>query len=176
MAQQLTFADSEFSNKRRQTRKEKFLGRMDKLIPCARLEAVIEPHYPKAGNGRRPYPLSTMLRTHCMQPWYNLSDPAMEYALYEIASTRLFARLSLDKAIPDHTTILNFRHLLERHGLARQVFEEVNQWLSEASVLLKEGSLIDATIIEAPSSTKNKMGERDPEMHQTKKAISGILA
>jgi IS5 family transposase len=104
-----------------------------------------------------------------MQQWYNLSDPAMEDALYEIASMRLFARLSLDKVIPDHTTILNFRHLLERHGLARQVFDEVNQWLSEAGVLLKAGSLIDATIIEAPSSTKNKTGERDPEMHQTKK-------
>lgn len=169
MDQQLTFADSEFSNKRRQTRKEKFLGRMDKLIPWTRLEAVIEPHYPKAGNGRRPYPLSTMLRIHCMQQWYNLSDPAMEDALYEIASMRLFAGLSLDKAIPDHTTILKFRHLLERHDLARQVFQEVNQWLSEAGVLLKEGSLVDATIIEAPSSTKNKTGERDPEMHQTKK-------
>ncbi|GAB0153850.1 IS5-like element ISVch5 family transposase [Marinobacterium sp. BA1] len=93
----------------------------------------------------------------------------MEEALYEIASMRLFARLSLDKAIPDHTTILNFRHLLERHGLARQIFEEVNQWLSEAGVLLKEGSLVDATIIEAPNSTKNKTGERDPEMYQTKK-------
>jgi IS5 family transposase len=142
---------------------------MDKLLPWARLEAVIEPHYPKAGSGRRPYPLSTMLRIHCMQQWYNLSDPAMEDALYEIASMRLFAGLSLDKAIPDHTTILKFRHLLERHGLARQFFQEANQWLSEAGVLLKEGSLVDATIIEAPSSTKNKTGERDPEMNQTKK-------
>ncbi|GAA0683337.1 IS5-like element ISVch5 family transposase [Marinobacterium maritimum] len=104
-----------------------------------------------------------------MQQWYNLSDPAMEDALYEIASIRLFAGLSLDKAIPDHTTIVKFRHLLERHDLARQVFKEVNQWLSEAGVLLKEGSLVEATIIEAPSSTKNKTGERDPEMHQTKK-------
>lgn len=169
MDQQLTFADSEFSHKRRQTRKEKFLGRMEKLIPWTRLEAVIEPHYPTSGNGRRPYPLSTMLRVHCMQQWYNLSDPAMEDALYEIASMRIFAGLSLDKAIPDHSTILKFRHLLERHNLARQIFEEVNQWLSDAGVLLKEGSLIDATIIEAPSSTKNSTGERDPEMHQTKK-------
>ena len=171
MDQQLTFADSEFSNKRRQTRKEKFLGRMDKLIPWTRLENVIEPHYPKPGNGRRPYPLSTMLRIQCMQQWYSLSDEAMEDALYEIASMRLFAGLSLDKAIPDHSTILKFRHLLEHHGLARQIFDEVNQWLSEAGVLIKEGSLIDATIIEAPSSTKNRSGERDPEMHQTKKAL-----
>jgi len=95
----------------------------------------------------------------------------MEDALYEIASMRLFAGLSLDKAIPDHSTILKFRHLLEQHGLARQIFDEVNQWLSEAGVLIKEGSLIDATIIEAPSSTKNRSGERDPEMHQTKKAL-----
>lgn len=126
MDQQLTFADSEFSNKRRQPRKEKFLDRMDKLIPWTRIEAVIVPHYPKAGNGRRSHPLSTMLRIHCMQQWYSLSDPAMEDALYEIASMRLFAGLSLDRAIPDHSTILKFRHLLERHGLARQIFEEVN--------------------------------------------------
>ncbi|MET4163163.1 IS5 family transposase [Marinobacterium sp. MBR-111] len=157
------------SDKRRQARKEKFLGRMDKLIPWARLETLIEPHYPKAGNGSWPYPLTTMLRIHCMQQWYNLNDPVMEDALYEIASMRLFAGLSVDKAIPDHSTILKFRHLLERHGLARQIFEEVNQWLSEAGVLFNEGSLIDATIIEALRSTKNRSGERDPEMHQTKK-------
>lgn len=169
MDHQLSFADSEFNNKRRQTRKEKFLGRMEKLIPWQRLESVIEPHYPKAGKGRKPYPLPTMLRIHCMQQWYSMSDPAMEDALYEIASMRLFAGLSLDRAIPDHTTIMNFRHLLERHGLARQIFNEVSTWLSEAGVLIKEGTLLDATIIEAPSSTKNKTGERDPEMHQTKK-------
>ena len=169
MDYQLTFADSEFNQKRRQTRKEVFLGRMDKIIPWKRLESIIKPHYPKAGNGRRPYPLSTMLRIHCMQNWYSLSDPAMEDALYEIASMRLFAGLSLDKAIPDHTTIMNFRHLLERKGLARKLFNEVDQWLTEANVLLKEGTLVDATIIEAPTSTKNQSGERDPEMHQTKK-------
>ncbi len=169
MDHQLSFADSEFNNKRRQTRKEKFLGRMEKLIPWQRLESVIEPYYPKAGNGRKPYPLPTMLRIHCMQQWYCMSDPVMEDALYEIASMRLFAGLSLDGAIPDHTTIMNFRHLLERHGLARKIFEEVSNWLSEAGVLVKEGTLLDATIIEAPSSTKNKTGKRDPEMHQTKK-------
>src|SRR6056300_1706598 len=169
MDHELSFADSEFTNKRRQTGKERFLGRMEKLIPCSRLIAVIEPHYPKAGNGRRPYPLTTMLRIHCMQQWYSLSDPAMEDALYEIASMRLFAGLSLDKPIPDHTTIMNLRHLLERKKLARKIFREVNQWLTDAGVLLKEGTLVDATIIEAPTSTKNKSGERDPEMHQTKK-------
>jgi len=169
MDHQLSFADSEFNNKRRQTRKEKFLGRMEKLIPWWRLESVIEPHYPKAGNGRKPYPLSTMLRIHCLQQWYSLSDPAMEDALYEIASMRLFTGLSLDQAIPDHTTIMNFRHLLERYDLARKIFDEISEWLSDSGVLLKEGTLLDATIIEAPSSTKNRTGERDPEMHQTKK-------
>jgi IS5 family transposase len=169
MDQQLSFADSEFINKRRQTRKEKFLGRMEMLVPWQRLEAVTEPYYPKAGNGRPPYPLSMILRIHCMQQWYSMSDPAMEDALYEISPIRLFAGIQSGGTVPDHTTIMNFRHLLERHGLARKIFEEVNDWLSEAGVLVKEGSLMDATIIEAPSSTKNKAGERDPEMHQTKK-------
>ena len=155
MEQQLSFSDAEFTQKRRQTRKEIFLARMDELIPWHRLEAIIEPHYPKPGNGRRPYPLSTMLRIHCLQQWYSLSDPAMEDALYEIASLRLFTGLSLDKAIPDRTTIMNFRHLLETHNLARAIFTDVNQWLTESGSVLKEGSLVDATIIEAPTSTKN---------------------
>ncbi|EPE0377957.1 IS5-like element IS5 family transposase, partial [Escherichia coli] len=111
----------------------------------------------------------TMLRIHCMQHWYNLSDGAMEDALYEIASMRLFARLSLDSALPDRTTIMNFRHLLEQHQLARQLFKTINRWLAEAGVMMTQGTLVDATIIEAPSSTKNKEQQRDPEMHQTKK-------
>ncbi|CAN8142255.1 Rac prophage; IS5 transposase and trans-activator [uncultured Thiomicrorhabdus sp.] len=155
--------------KKRQTRKEKFLGRMEKLMPWKRFEAIIEPYYPKAGNGRRPYPLKVMLRIHCMQNWYNLSDEAMEDALYEIASMRQFAGLSLNQAIPDSCTMMNFRHLLEKHQLSRKIFDEVNQWLADANVFLKEGTLVDATIIDAPSSTKNKTGTRDPEMHQTKK-------
>ncbi|MFQ2270238.1 IS5 family transposase [Aeromonas enteropelogenes] len=169
MSHQLTFADSEFNGKRRKNRKEIFLSRMDTLLPWSRMLAVIEPVYPKAGNGRRPYPLDTMLRIHCMQQWYNLSDGAMEDALYEIASMRLFAKLSLDQAIPDRTTIMNFRHLLEQHQLARQLFEAVNLWLSDAGIMMKQGTLVDATLIEAPNSTKNKRGERDGEMHQTKK-------
>ncbi len=119
--------------------------------------------------GLRPYPLSTMLWIHCLQQWYSLSYPAMEDVLYEIRSMRLFARLSLDKAIPDRTTIMNFRHLLEAHNLARAIFTDVNQWLTESGIVLKEGSLVDATIIEAPTSTKNQTGQRDPEMHQTRK-------
>ncbi len=130
---------------------------------------VIEPVYPKAGHGRCPYSLDTVLRIHCMQQWYSLSDGAMEDALYEITSMRLFAKLSLDQAIPDRTTIMNFRHLLEQHQLARQLFDAVNLWLSDAGIMMKQGSLVDATLIEAPCSTKNKRGERDGEMHQTKK-------
>ncbi|QBG64214.1 transposase (plasmid) [Escherichia coli] len=134
MSHQLTFADSEFSSKRRQTRKEIFLSRMEQILPWQNMVEVIEPFYPKAGNGRRPYPLETMLRIHCMQHWYNLSDGAMEDALYEIASMRLFARLSLDSALPDRTTIMNFRHLLEQHQLARQLFKTINRWLAEVDV------------------------------------------
>lgn len=169
MNHQLTFADSEFNGKRRKTRKELFLARMEALLPWAMMLEVIEPVYPKAGNGRRPYPLDTMLRIHCMQQWYSLSDGAMEDALYEITSMRLFAKLSLDQAIPDRTTIMNFRHLLEQHQLARQLFDTVNLWLSDAGIMMKQGTLVDATLIEAPCSTKNKRGERDGEMHQTKK-------
>lgn len=169
MSQQFTFADSEFSSKRRQTRKEIFLSRMDNLLPWSQLLEVIEPFYPKAGNGRRPYPLETMFRIHCMQQWYSLGDEATEDALYEIASMRQFARLSLDKALPDCTIIMNFRHLLEKHQLARKLFKTVNQWLSDCSVMMTQGTLVDATIIEAPSSTKNKDKQRDPDMHQTKK-------
>jgi IS5 family transposase len=169
MSHQLTFADSEFNGKRRKTRKELFLARMDALLPWVMMQGLMEPVYPKAGNGRRPYPLDTMLRIHCMQQWYSLSDGAMEDALYEIASMRLFAKLSLDLAIPDRTTIMNFRHLLEQHQLGRQIFDAVNQWLCDAGIMMKQGPLVDATLIEAPSSTKNKRGERDGEMHQTKK-------
>ncbi|HIC8859753.1 TPA: IS5 family transposase, partial [Aeromonas hydrophila] len=169
MSHQLTFADCEFNGKRRKIRKEIFLARMDAVLSWSRMLAVIESVYPKAGNGRRPYPLDTMLRIHCMQQWYNLSDSAMKDALYEIASMRLFAKLSLDLAIPDRTTIMNFRYLLELHQLIRQIFEAVNQLLCEAGIMMKQGSLVDATIIEAPNSTKNKREERDPEMHQTKK-------
>ncbi|MGL6004043.1 IS5 family transposase [Aeromonas sobria] len=169
MNHQLTFADSEFNGKRRKTRKELFLARMEALLPWTMMLEVIEPVYPKAGNGRRPYPLDTMLRIHCMQQWYSLSDGAMEDALYEITSMRLFAKLSLDQAIPDRTTIMNFRHLLEQHQLARQLFDAVNLWLSDAGIMMKQGTLVDATLIGAPSSTKNKRGERDGEMHQTKK-------
>ena len=166
---QLSFSDAEHAGKRKQTRREVFLSEMEQVVPWKALLAQIEPHYPKAGRGRHPYALETMLRIHLLQQWYALSDPAMEEALYEIASMRQFARLSLLEAIPDETTILNFRHLLERHDLAVKLLEAVNCHLQGKGLLLRQGTIVDATIIDAPSSTKNSSGTRDPEMHQTKK-------
>ena len=166
---QLTFSDAEYAGKRKRTRREVFLDEMDKVMPWDALLALIEPHYPKPGRGRRPYPLATMLRIHFLQQWYALSDPAMEEALYEIAPLRQFARLSLLDAIPDETTLLNFRHLLERHGLAAKMLTAVNADLSKRGLLLRQGTMVDATIIHAPSSTKNASGTRDPDMHQTRK-------
>ena len=166
---QSTFADLEYQGKRCRTRRELFLERMEGLIPWQSLEERIRPHYPKAGNGRRPYPLSVMLRVHCVQLFYNLSDPGMEDLLCEAESVRRFAGLSLSEALPDETTILNFRHLLERHGLGKGLLDEINAQLESQGLRLREGSIVDASIIEAPSSTKNRSGERDPEMHQTKR-------
>ena len=167
---QLSFSDAEYGGKRKQTRREKFHAEMEKVVPWGRLEQRIEPHYPKAGNGRHPYPLSTMLRIHFLQQWYGLSDPAAEDALYEITSMRQFARLALThQRIPDETTILNFRRLLEQHQLAEGLFTEVNAYLQDKGLMLRRGTLVDATIVDAPSSTKNKARKRDPQMHQTKK-------
>ena len=166
---QPTFADLEYQGKRRRTRRELFLERMDGLIPWQKLEERIRPVYAKRGMGRRPYPLSAMLRIHCVQLFYNLSDPGMEDLLYEAESVRRFVGLSLTEALPDETTILNFRHLLERHELGRGLLEEINAHLESQGLRLREGTIVDASIIEAPSSTKNRSGERDPEMHQTKK-------
>ncbi len=166
---QISFSVAEYPHKKLKTRREKFLERMDKLIPWKQLENKIAKYYPKPGKGRRPYPLSKMLRVHCMQLFYNLSDPAMEDALYEIESMRRFAGLSLSGPIPDETTILNFRHLLEKHQLGQMILKEVNHHLQRNGLLLREGTIVDATIISAPTSTKNKQGKRDPEMCQTKK-------
>ena len=166
---QLSFAEAEYQSKKRRTRREIFLARMEQLIPWAELEAQIGRHYPQGRQGRPPYRLSVMLRVHCLQLFYNLSDPAMEDALYEIASMRRFAGLSLSDPLPDETTILNFRHFLERHDLGQVVFALVNQHLAQHGLMLREGSILDASIIAAPSSTKNQSGQRDPEMHQTRK-------
>ncbi|MGP9768241.1 IS5 family transposase [Halomonas sp. AOP13-D3-9] len=144
---------------------------MDKLIPWQPLEKKVARYYPEGESGRLPYSLSAMLQVHCMQLFYNLSDPAMEDALYEIDSMRQFAGLKLDR-LPDETTIIKLRHFLERHALSKVLFQEVNKHLEKNGLMLREGSIVDATIISAPSFTKNKKGKRDPEMHQTKKGGS----
>jgi len=166
---QLTFAEAEYQNKKRKTRRELFLEKMDSLIPWAKLEKKLRKHYPKGENGNPPYPLPIMLRVHCLQLFYNLSDPAMEDALYEIEFMRRFAGLRLSDRLPDESTILRFRHFLERHKLGEVIFDTVSAQLRQQGLMMREGTIVDATIIAAPSSTKNQDGERDPEMHQTKK-------
>ena len=167
---QLTFGDAEDLGQRKRTRREVFLAEMDQVVPWPALLKLIEPHYPKLGRpGRQPYPLETMLRVHFLQQWYALSDPGMEEALYDTPVMRRFAGLGGLDTVPDETTILNFRRLLETHDLARQLLEQVNTYLSRKGLSLRGGTIVDATIIAAPSSTKNGDGRRDPEMHQTKK-------
>lgn len=166
---QLSFGDAEGLGRKR-TRREVFLSEMEQVVPWQALLALIEPHYPKSGRpGRQPYPLATMLRIHFLQQWYALSDPAMEEALVDTPVMRRFAQLGGLDDIPDETTILNFRRLLETHGLAEKLFQQVNAHLQRKGLSLRSGTIVDATIISAPSSTKNREGERDPEMHQTKK-------
>ena len=165
---QMTFADAEYAGKRKQTRKELFLIEMDQVVPWKGLIALIDPHYPKGEGGRPAYPLMAMLRVHLMQNWFGYSDPAMEEALYETTILRQFSGLSLER-IPDETTILNFRRLLEKHELAAGILAVINGYLGDRGLSLRQGTIVDATLINAPSSTKNKDGKRDPEMHQTKK-------
>ena len=169
---QLGFTDYELTTAKKRTKREKFLSEMEAVVPWQALIALIEPYYPKASKkgGRPPYPLATMLRIHLLQQWYSLSDPAMEEALIEVPTMRRFAGIELiSDRIPDETTILSFRHLLEKHGLGEQIFDTVKAHLSEKGMTMRQGTIVDATLIAAPSSTKNKEGKRDPEMHQTKK-------
>lgn len=168
---QTSFAGVEYAQKKKRTRREVFLTEMERVVPWSRLVGLIEPHYPKAsGAGRPPVRLETMLRIHLMQQWFALSDPAMEDALYDMDSMRRFAGLELGfAALPDESTICRFRHLLERHQLGQAMFDEVRALLEAQGLLLKNGTLIDATLIAAPSSTKNADKARDPEMSQTKK-------
>jgi len=167
---QLTFGDAEGLVKRKQTRRELFLKEMDQVVPWKRLLALIEPHYPISGRpGRQPYPLATMLRIHFLQQWYYLSDPAMEEALYDTPVIRRFASISGLDRIPDETTTLNFRRLLETHGLTVRMLEAVNAHLQRQGLSLRAGTIVDVTIIHAPSSTKNADRKCDPEMHQTRK-------
>lgn len=168
--QQTTFASVAWQAKGKVTRRERFMAEMDAVIPWARLLELIAPHYPKAGNGTQPMPMERMLRIHFMQHWFNLSDPQAEDSLYDIESMRRFAGIELGQdAIPDESTILRFRHLLEAHRLSEAIFAEVRSLLEERRLLLKSGTIVDATIIAAPPSTKNAEKARDPEMRQTRK-------
>jgi len=170
MGNQRTFASLAWSGKGKVTRRERFLGEMDAVIPWSRLIKLIEPHYPKAGQGRQPLGLEKMLRIYFLQQWFNLSDPQAEDAIYDSESMRRFARVELgDEAVPDESTILRFRHLLERHALTRAIFDAVADLLEERRLLLRSGTIVDATIIAAPSSTRNASASRDPEMKQTRK-------
>ena len=170
MTHQTTFAHAEFAHKKKTTRREKFLARMEEVIPWARLLAVIEPHYPKGKRGRPPVGLERMLRVYFLQPWYGLADEALEDALYDRQALQRFARMDLRaEGVPDATTLLHFRHLLETHDLCKGLFSAINADLAARGLLLRAGTLVDATLIAAPSSTKNTKRGRDPEMHQTKK-------
>jgi IS5 family transposase len=167
---QTTFASAAWDGKGKVTRRERFLAEMDAVVPWRPIQALIEPHYPKAGNGTQPMPLERMLRIYFMQQWFNLSDPAAEDALYDSESMRRFAGIELAQdAVPDESTILRFRHLLERHNLTQQIFALVRGLLEQKQLLVKSGTIVDATIIEAPPSTKNQQKARDPEMHQARK-------
>jgi IS5 family transposase len=170
MKQQMSFAQSEYAGKKKVTRRERFLGEMERVVPWARLCAVIAPHYPEGRRGRPPIGIERMLRIYFLQQWYSLADEALEDALYDSQAMRTFAGIDLSvEAVPDATTLLNFRHLLEAHDLTRRIFGEVSALLSERKLLMREGTIVDATIIAAPSSIKNARKERDPQMHQTKK-------
>ncbi len=170
MERQLSFAHSEYAGKKKVARRERFLGEMEKVVPWARLCGVIEPHYPKGERGRPPIGLERMLRIYFLQQWYALADEALEDALYDSQALRTFAGIDLSvDPVPDATTLLNFRHLLEAHDLTKALFKEVSALLAERKLLMREGTIVDATIIAAPSSTKNARKERDREMHQTKK-------
>ena len=170
MTHQPSFAQAEFATKKKITRREKFLARMETLIPWAQLLAVIEPFYPKGERGRPPIGLERMLRIYFLQQWYGLADEALEDALYDSQALQGFARIHLAaEGVPDATTLLKFRRLLETHDLCKGLFAAINADLTARGLLLREGTLVDATLIAAPSSTKNEQKQRDPEMHQTRK-------
>jgi transposase, IS5 family len=171
MSEQRTLAMAAgFEKHAKRTRRAEFLSQMDVVVPWRELCAEIEPFYPKPGNGRPPVGLERMLRMYFLQQWFNLSDPAVEEALYESVSMRTFVGIDLGaEPVPDETTVCKFRHLLERHGLGAKIFQRVNGYLESRGVKLGTGTIVDATLIQAPSSTRNKEGKRDPEMHQVRK-------
>ena len=168
---QQTFAEVPFEQYRKPTRREQFLNDMNRVVPWAELVTVIEPIYPKAnGPGRPPVGIERMLRLHCVQQWFSLSDPAVEEALYDSRAMRQFVGIDLGREpVPDETTICKFRHLLETHQVGAQLFAKIREYLATQGLQVSRGTIVDATIISAPSSTKNRQKKRDPEMHQTKK-------
>lgn len=167
---QQSFSSLEQAHKKKRTKREVFLGEMDAVVLWARLEALIAPHYTKPRKGRPQMPLVVMLRIYFLQQWYGLSDPGAEEALYDMHSMREFAGLDFaHDTIPDETTILNFRHLLEAHNLTEALFGAVSEYLEDQSLLMRGGTIMDATLIAASPSTKNKSARRDPDMSQTKK-------
>src|SRR6187402_1738118 len=171
MQRQGSFSQAEYAGKKKQTRRDKFLAEMERVVPWARLVERLRPFYPKGERGRPPIGLERMLRLYFLQQWYALSDEGLEDALYDSQAMRGFVGIDLgvERSVPDATTLLGFRHLLERHELTRALFAEINAMLTAKGAFLREGTIVDATIIAAPSSTKNAQGARDPEMHQTRK-------
>jgi len=170
MKQQSLASQGVFEKYGRKSRRELFLDEMEQVVPWSAMESVVRPHYAKAGNGRQPVGLSIMLRTYFVQQWFNLSDPGVEELLYESAPVRRFVGVDLGMApAPDETTVLRFRHLLEQHDLGGRMLDAVNVHLEARGIKIQTGTIVDATIIHAPSSTKNEKKERDPEMHQTRK-------
>ena len=168
---QRSFASAEYAMKKKRTRRERFLAEMERIVPWSRLIAVIEPLYPKSGRvGRPPIGVPKMLRMYCVQQWYSLADEALEDALYDSQALRDFVGIDLSReSVPDATTLLKFRRLLQDNDLTRALFDEINAHLTVQGLLMRAGTIVDATIIAAPSSTKNEGKTRDPDMHQTKK-------
>ena len=170
MRQQTLAAQASFEKYGRKSKREQFLDEMEQIVPWAELQALVQAHYPKGENGRPPVGLSIMLRVYFLQQWFNLSDPGAEEALYESPVLRRFAGVDLGRApAPDESTILQFRHLLEKHDLGGAMLQTMNEYLESRGIRISRGTIVDATILHAPSSTKNRSGERDPEMHQTRK-------
>src|SRR3954471_14572170 len=170
MQRQVSFAEAEYEAKKKRTRRDKFLAEMQQVVPWPRLLERLRPLYPKGEHGRPPIPLERMLRVYFVQQWYGLADEAVEEALYDSQALRGFAGIELNRdPVPDATTVLHFRHWLERHDLTKGLFDEVGAMLEERGLLMRQGTIVDATIIAAPPSTKNQQQSRDPEMHQTKK-------
>ncbi|MBB6596925.1 IS5 family transposase [Ralstonia solanacearum] len=170
MKRQMSFAEAESHGKKRVTKRQRFLAEMESVVPWQRLLSAIEPHYPRGERGRPPIGLERMLRIYFLQQWYGLSDEGLEDALHDSMAMRAFAGIDLAvEDVPDATTLLKFRRMLVEHELTRKLFDEIGIMLCERGLMMKEGTIVDATIIAAPPSTKNETKSRDPEMHQTKK-------